>query len=244
MFFSRFYRPDRATVLVAGDVDPDEVFALIEEHYSGWEPSTGTVAPLPAEPPQTAPRRAQIDWDSPTAPRLAMGWKIPAHDAANPDVANLELAANLLLSYIGPLYRRLVEGEELAYDVSGARDDFVDPGLFRVFVTLRDAGDLEAVEAIVLEEVEALKTAVDADVLDRTRSHVRYSFLTGLDNPGSVASQLGWYDRRGGPTAIDDLWAAVDEVTADGLADAVSRHLRPEHLTVVTLSPPAAEEAP
>ncbi|MBT3219994.1 MAG: insulinase family protein [Proteobacteria bacterium] len=241
-FFDRYYRPENATIFVVGDVKGDEIFSTVEKAYGAWQPTEAAPIEIPVEPPQTAQRRLDAKWGSPTAPRLVMGWKIPGHNPDDPDVAALELVANLLLSPVGPLHQRLVRGEGIAYKISGGRDEFVDPCLFEVSLLLKDKIDLEAAEAIVLEEITSLQQSIKADSLDATRSHMKYDFLSSLNNPGSVASALGWHTRRGrSPDAIDRFYKHYDALTPEEVSEAARRYLVDEGLTVVTL---VTEEAP
>jgi zinc protease len=236
-FFDRYYRPEYATILVVGDVVPDDVFAHVDAAYGDWERATVPPPAIPEEPVQEEARRAHIAWESPTATLLTMGWKIPGHDPDSPDVAALELAGNLLFSEVGPIHRRLVEEEGLAYRVTGGRDEFVDDCLFQVSVTLQENDALARAETVIREELAALADGVDVDLLERTRSHVRYGFLTGLTDPDSVAEQLGWYMRRGGsPDAIDRFYDHFDSITADDVSSVVRRYLVDAGLTVVTLT--------
>jgi zinc protease len=69
-FFDRYYRPEYTTIIVAGDVDPKRVRALVDERWSTWKPG-GYKVQVPVEPPQNAPRTAHVDWPSPTLPWIA-----------------------------------------------------------------------------------------------------------------------------------------------------------------------------
>jgi zinc protease len=236
-FFDRFYRPENATILVVGDVDPEALFAKVEALYGGWKPAALPRPELPAEPAQEEERRAHVDWPSPTAPRMAMGWRVPAHDPRDADLAALELAATWLLADVGPLESRLVRDEGLAFSVWGGRDDFVDPGLFRITVQAREAEDLPRIEAIVREELARLADGPDAAALARVQDHSRYAFLTSLDDPEAVASTLGWSLRRDpDPTAIDAFWDAFAAATAADVARVVRATLVEPPATVVTLT--------
>ena len=53
-FFDRWYRPERTTIIVAGDVTPAEVMPLIEKYWGGWKRGTFSVD-IPKEPPPTGP---------------------------------------------------------------------------------------------------------------------------------------------------------------------------------------------
>lgn len=241
-FMQRHYRPEKATVLAVGDVDPEEVRGWVEASYGSWSVPEVPDPPIAVEPAQTEQRRVHVPWPSATSPRLVMAWKIPESNPDLPEVAALELLDGLLLSDTGPLYKRLVIDEQLAYNVWGGRGDHVDPSLFSVSVLLRPESSLEAVEAIVLEEVEAMKVSVDTGALDRVREHARNAFLSSLDNPMSVFDALGWSLRRGGDaTAIDRFQTHFSAATGEDVSAAATRFLVPEGLTVGTL---AAEVSP
>lgn len=244
-FHDRFYRPENATLIVTGDVDPAAVEAVVREHWSAWSRGTRPRPEIPVEPEQTAIRRVEVPWPSPTAPQLVMAWKAPASDPTNPDVVALQAVADLLLSPVGPLEQRLVREERLAYEVGGWRGDNVDPGLFTIVVTCREPEHLDAAERIVREELARLGTAVDAAVLDRTRTHERYAWLTGLEDPDSVASDLGSFLRRHPHVAgIDTFWSTYAALTPDQVSSVASKVFVDERLTVGRLRHTPAAEAP
>lgn len=244
-FFEQYYRPENAAILVVGDAKPDEVFGLVEQHWSTWAAGRDQRPPIPVEPEQTEARRVHVDWPTPTGPILALGWHSPAERADNPDIAALELASQLLLSPVGPLHRRLVEEEGLAYALRGGRDTFVDPGLFTVIVDLKDPSSFSRAEQIVKEELERVRAGVDQAYLDATRSRARYGFLTALDDPDTVAYVLGSAVRRNGnPDAIDTFYANYDAQTPLTVGEAMSKYLVDARMTVVTLSAPSAEGTP
>ncbi len=242
-FFDRFYRPENANLLVVGDVDPEQVLAWVERDWGTWEPGPEPRPEIAVEPEQTELRSVHVDWTTPTAPRLVMAWKGPAHDPTQPDVAVLTLIEDLLLADTGVLPRRLVREEALAYDVSGGRYDLVDPSLFTIHVTLRDIEGRDQAEAIVREALAGL-AEVDAETLQRTANHRRYGFLTSLDEPVAVARALGWHLRRhDDPDALVSFYDALASATPDDVARVAAATFVDARLTVGTLSPPAEEPA-
>ncbi len=242
-FFGRFYRPENATILVVGDVDPEAVEATVREHWSSWERGGEAQPELAIEPEQEAERRDHVAWPTPTAPMIAMAWKIPGYAPSDPTAAALGLAGDLLFADIGRLKERLLREEDLALSVWGGRDDFVDPCLFSVTVRAKNVGDLPRIEEIVLEEIAALTTGTDDETLGRIKSHSRYAFLTSMDDPSTVASALGWTLRRDSdPTALSTYWDHYRDTTGDDVTTAVTTFLVPETLTVVTMATTADEE--
>ena len=245
-FFDRHYRPENTTLIVTGDVDPATVLKTIQTHWGDWEQAEAPPPPIPEEPEQTEARSVTVDWATPTAPRVALAWKIPASDANNRDVIALQAVADLLFSPVGPLTQRLVREAGLAYDVWGWRMDSVDPTLFTVSLTCKTPADLDPAVAILTEEIERLKQGVDPEVLDRTRSHQRYATLTGLSTPPAVAHQVGSALRRfDGPDDIDRWWATYDALTPAEVSAAAAKYLVDEGLTQGRLvhQPAEASEA-
>src|SRR5437868_8942742 len=69
-FFDRYYRPEYTTLVVAGDIDPAAVRALVEKHWGTWP--RGHYRPeIPVEAPQNGPRSSHVDWPSPTLPWIS-----------------------------------------------------------------------------------------------------------------------------------------------------------------------------
>ncbi|MCA9687608.1 MAG: insulinase family protein, partial [Myxococcales bacterium] len=77
-FFQRYYRPENCVIIVAGDVDAEATFALIEQSYGSWKP--GYVAPkIKAEPVQKKEKRIDIAYEGKTLPMVWVGYKAGAY---------------------------------------------------------------------------------------------------------------------------------------------------------------------
>lgn len=237
-FFDRMYRPQHATLIVAGDVQPDAVLDAIQTAgWADWKPGEQTRPEISAEPPQSERREVTVDWPTPTAPRLLMAYKIPAADRLDPDVAALEMMAALLFGPTGSLTRRLVREEGLAFAANGARGDFVDPSLFQIRIQLKDAAHIDRARAIVAEELDRIRQGkTDPVRLEQARAHMRYAYLTSLETPSATASELGWHLRRSPDLgALDAWWANMDTLTPQSMAKVAQTWLVDTGLTEGTL---------
>ncbi|HHC30066.1 MAG TPA: insulinase family protein, partial [Rhodobacterales bacterium] len=97
-FYQRFYAPNNAILVVAGDVAPDAVLALAKEHYGPLAPSPG-IAPRarPQEPPSRAPRRLVFDDPRVANPSLLRSYLAPVREPGDQaEAAALVYLAELL----------------------------------------------------------------------------------------------------------------------------------------------------
>jgi zinc protease len=236
-FFQRFYRPENVTLLVVGDVQPQQVFDLAKRYYGDWKP--GYQAPkVVAEPPQTERKTGTIDWPNPTAPYVMVGYHIPAYSAASADSAALDLIEQLLFSESSPLSQELVVKNQWVDFVQGGPTPNRDPSLFIVLARIKSDDLVPKVKETVDRYIRELQTRpVDPRQLERIKSHQRYAFALGLDTPGDVGAQAAQaISLTGGVDAINQRFAEYQKVTPADIQRVARATFRPQNETVVTLS--------
>ena len=238
-FFDRFYRPDNVAVIVVGDVQPERVMALAEQHYGSWK--KGYQAPaIKAEGPPQGPRRAHLDWATPTNPYLVVGYRTPAF-APTRDWAALAVVEQLLFAENAPLYQELVVDKQWVDFVGGSADPHRDPYLFTVSARVKGTELLPQVEQAIVGHLRQLQEQpVDPARLERVKSYLRYSFALSLDTPRAVAFEVAqaiWL--TGDPQDINRYWAEIDRVTAADVQRVAREIFQEKGQSVVTLSHPA-----
>lgn len=244
-FFQRFYRPENVIVFVAGDVEPDATFALIEQHYAGWKP--GYVAPeVPSEPEQTAQRRITVPFDGETLPILCLAFKGERFLPRDRKMLAGQLLGELAFGETSALYKKLVLDEQRLEFLGASFSPSRDPSLWSVFAMVKDPGDLAAVEGELWDAVARLaREPVAAGRLDEIRSREKYSFLSGLSTPDGVANSVAYpLAMTGGLECLEEMYATLDQVTPQDLVDAAATWLRPERATVAILHAKDAPPAP
>lgn len=235
-FFDRYYRPENTIVLVAGDVDPDAVAALVERHYADWQP--GYVAPdVPAEPPQIEPRRVDVEYDGRTLPIVWAAYKIDAFDPEDTTRVAADLLAELAFGETSPAYRQLVIEEQAVEFLDAATNMNRDPSLLDVYARIKDAGDVERVLGVIDSAVAAFRETPPAEArLDDLKSRLRYDFLMGLDTPDAVAGTLARpLAISGGLDDLEALYRAYAGITPADVRRAAQRYLDPARRTLGVL---------
>jgi zinc protease len=240
-FFERWYRADNAVLVVAGDIVPEEVFALARRYYETWRPGVVPFA-TPVEPDQAEERTAHISWAAPTLPLLAMAFHAPAFDPADRQGRALDVLAQAYFAPTSALHKELVLDRQWVDWLSAGAEDHRDPGVFVVLARVKDEARVEEVRTSV-ERTLALagSTSLAQERLDAVTSRLRYGFLAGLQTPDQVAATVCHYVQLTGTTAaIDRTYATLRDVTAKDVSQVAARIFRPANRTIVTLAPGVA----
>ncbi|MBI2901789.1 MAG: insulinase family protein, partial [Planctomycetes bacterium] len=239
-FFNRFYAPSNVVLIAVGDVDPKAVVALVREHYGSWKKPAIPPLVVP-EPKQTAERRATVEWEVPTMPRVAIAYHTPA-GAAVREMAALRLIGRALFGESSPLYRDLVLERKLAVKLSVHAEETRDPGIFKVTARVPKAEELPAVEQAIEQAIEGYTAAsVPEAQLAPARLRLGYELLLSLPSAPRIAGTLAhWTSLTGDPGAIDAHFDAVANVSIEEIERTARAVFRAENRTVVTLVTTAA----
>jgi zinc protease len=240
-FYRTHYAPGNATLIIAGDFDEKKTLSLVQKHYGAF-PSTRP-AELPVREQEPAQRAERVfELRAPTSTeRLLMGYHAPSF--CDSDTPALVIANEVLFGgRSSRLHRRLCVEEEIAVSVRGSIAPFVEPGLYEIWILIREGERKEQALAVFDREVERLRSeGPTALELDKAISQLELSFLHSMETAGGKAEQIGFYETvaRDG-AAIFDRLAAYQGVDAAGVKRAVAKYLRPSRRTRVEIVPKAS----
>jgi zinc protease len=236
-FYDRYYRPEYTTIVLAGDVNREQTLALVNKYFADWKRGS-YVPPIPAEPPQTAPRTATVDWPSPTLPWVAVAFKGPAYSDVRKDKPALDLLLPLAFGPNSDLYQRLVLKEQKVDQLEPDFESHPDPELFTIYARVKDAKDIDYVRDLILGAFKRFSDeTVDPAKLDATRSRIRYSFALRMNSSPAVASALATYiGLKRTPDTINKLFALYSQITPEDIRSAARQYFIPNNRTIVTLT--------
>lgn len=236
-FFARYYRPEYTTIIVAGDVKSPLVRAQVEKYWGGWK--RGSYKPqVPAEPPQTSPRTAEVKMPSPTLPWLSIAFRAPAYSDESKDGAALALLGFLGFSDNSDLYQRLVIQDQLVDALFAGSSDHVDPYLFTATARVKKPQHIKVVEESILSTLNGFKdNLVDPVKLEAVKSHLRYRFAMQLDDAEAIAGAVTRYVAlRRTPETINKYFDLIAQVTPEDIRAAARKYLVTNSRTIVTLT--------
>jgi zinc protease len=235
-FFQKYYRPDNVVLIVTGDFDPAKTLEQIRAAYGGWKP--GYVAPsVQPEPEQKGMRSVDVSYDGRTLPIVTLAWKGAGFDAKSREMAAAMLLGDLAFGETSEVYRELVLEKRLAQRVSSNFSPNRDPGLWSVFAMVSKEENMDAVRTALEAAVKRYQdTPPDAKRLDDLKKRARYELLMGLDTPDHVAGGVAPFVALSGTLeSIDEIYAAMEQVTPADVQAAARKFLQNDRLTVATL---------
>ncbi len=217
-FHTTYYRPDNATLIVAGGFDNDQLASWVDRYFG---PLSNPATPVPrvtlTEPRRTTQRRVAVHGPNVPLPAVALIWQAPA--AGHPDAAALQVAAALLASgESSRLNESLVYREQVAQAAGFSAELYGDAGMLVAYGIAASGQPLARIEAGLMREVGRLASFPPrADELDKVRSQLLTSAIAERQTPLGRAMSVGWaVVQRGDANAAN---RAVDELSAVTAAD-------------------------
>jgi zinc protease len=242
-FYKRFYAPNNALLVVAGDVEPGEVKRLAEETFGNIAPNKSLNGRIrPHEPEHAAPVRVELD--DPRAGRLTVQryYLAPSYtSAAAGEAEALDLLMRIAVKgSTSRLYRRLVVEQKKAASAGGwYSDSNLDEGKLAFYAIGTDkisASELEAALDGVIAELR--KGGVTQAELDRARSAFLAEFIYTSDSQSRMARHYGWRIATGMSVADIDAWPErLKQVTVEDIAAVARRYLVEKNSVTGVLTP-------
>jgi zinc protease len=230
-FYNRFYAPNNAILIVAGDVTQADVRKLAQETFGRVKPRAGLARPpRPAEPPPTAARRVELR--DPRAGALSMQryYMAPSYKSAEGNEAE---ALDVMVTILGDgptsrLYLRLVEEKGVAANAGASYSSVaLDGGTLNVFGVAGDGMTQDKLERAVDEVLaQFVKEGPTDDELEQAKSSLIASYVYSADNQAGLAQRYGSNLAIGRSIADIEEWPdRLERVTAADVRKVAAKYL-------------------
>src|SRR5207253_7290733 len=155
-FFKRYYRPNNASIAIAGDFDPAQAKKLVEKYF-GMLQRGPAVPPINVQTPKITAERRKVVNDRIELPRVYMNWLTPS--IYKPGDAEAVVAAEILGGgRASRLYQKLVYEKQIAQNVDAYQQSLLLGSQFQIDATARPGHTPEELEAAINAELESLRT--------------------------------------------------------------------------------------
>jgi predicted Zn-dependent peptidase len=231
-FFFKYYLPNNAILVVAGNVTVEQVKQLCSKWFSPIPAGEPYVRQLPQEPVQTEARKIETSANVPLN-GLYKAYHMPGRFQTGFQTADL-LSDMLGRSKSSRLYRKLLRDNPLFSNVNAYITASLDPGLLVVQGTLNKGVSLEeadaAVESVVQEFIDQTISDEElAKVKNQGEATLAFSEVELLNR----AMNLAYAANAGNPDLVNEEAALIQAVTPDDIQTAAQQVLRKENCSTL-----------
>jgi zinc protease len=244
-FYRRWYAPNNAVLIIAGDVEPAEVRDLAETYYGAIPARAVPPRQRLDEPRHWAPRRIVLESPQVGRPSVSIRYVAPSLASAEGGEAYaLTVLSEVLGGATGRLYRSLVVEQKVAVSANSHYSGTgLDSANFRFWAAPTPDGNVEEIEAALRREVEKLlDQGVDADEVARAKQRLLDDAVFARDDVSRAARVIGRSLASG--LDIDDVenWPnRIRQVTPEAVDAAARAVFRDERsVTGVLIAEPTS----
>ncbi len=244
-----WYAPNNASLVVAGDVDPEQVYQLAKKYFAPLKPIKHIAPPKPQkEPEQKGQRRITIKAPA-ELPYLLMGYKAPSVTGAKEEWE--PYALDVLSSVLdggnsARFAKNLVRGQQVAASAGAGYSPFSRLDTLFLFDGNPAQGHTIAeLEQAIYEQIELIKNEpISVDELARIKAQVIAADVYQLDSVFYQAMKIGRLETVGLDWRLSDQYAGrIQQVTAEQVQKVAKKYLIDDSLTVAILEPQPMDAA-
>ena len=237
-FYDKFYGPNNATLVLAGDFDTENAKALINKYF-GEIKRRQEVEPLQPQPVTLSETKRLFHEDNfATAPQLNMVW--PTLQQYSDDAYALDFLAQLLAQgKKAPMYKVLVKEKELTSDVRAYNNSQQIAGEFHIRVTANSGKNLAEIEDAIFEAFKKFEAEgfEDQDV-ERIKASQETDFYNGISSVLGKSFQLAQYNVfTGDPGYITKDIENIKAVTKEDILRVYDKYIKDKPFVLTSFVP-------
>jgi zinc protease len=242
-FFKKFYVPNNASLVVAGDIDYAQAEALVRRWFDEI-PRGADVEPVSAPAAVLTTVKQKTMTDRVRLPRLYLAWLTPP--AFAPGDAAMDVVGSILAQGKNSrLYKRLVYDTQIAQEVDAYQQSDTLGSSFIIEVTARPGRTIAEIQTAIDEEIQKLRReAPELREVQRSINQIESSFYQRMERVGSYrgrADQLNAYYFAGGtPDFFAEDLARYTALAPDDIQSAVVRWLPADRRVELIVQPEGA----
>jgi zinc protease len=235
--FEMGYSPSNATMVVVGDVTPEEVFALCEKYLESI-PSHAPPPPVTTLEPEQIGERRLVVHKAAELPLLMIAYHIPQSN--NPDFYALNILRTILFQgESSRMYQRLVDKDQIALSVDSNVNSAFDPTVVQISAQPKEKVDPQLCEKAIYEELERVKNApVNDQEVDKAKNIRLAEFYRQVRTISGRANTIGTYEVFFGDySKLFDAAKNYNAVTKEDVRRVAQKYFGANNRTVATLVP-------
>ncbi len=240
-FYRKYYRPDNAMLVIAGNFEPQKVLSLVQKTFGRLrKPAEPLAVTYTEEPTQDGERSVTLRRVGDVS-ALAAVYHVP--QGAHPDFAAIDVLTHILgTAPSGRLYKALVETKK-ASSADAYNFQLHDPGVLAFSAEVREGQSLDAARDALLKTVEeSARTPFTEDEVNRAKTALLKYVELMLNDSESAAIQLSEWAAIGDWRLLFLHRDRIEAVTAADVTRIAESYLKPSNRTLGQFLPTAKPE--
>ncbi len=237
-FFKKYYSPNNATLVVAGDFKKEQAKAWIEEYYGSIPKGPEVKRTNIKEDPITQPK--EVTWKDPNIqlPAYLFSYRVPGSNDKE------SYALSMLSSYLSNgkssvLYKKLVDQEKKALEVQAINLGLEDYGIFAFFAIPMGATSKDVLQKDIDAEIVKLQTSLISDEDYQKLQNIKENeFVNANSSIQGIAGSLATYNVLYGDTNLINKQIDIyRSITKEDLRNAAKKYLNPNQRVIINYIP-------
>jgi zinc protease len=236
-FYTNYYAPNNALIIVVGDVDLDNVMTTIVKHYGVLQPHNAKKRDVTTEPQQLEERSTVLTHPKATQSMLAKVWHIP--NMLDSDYPALAMVGRLLTSGKTAILTELLVNKAKVTDLASEAYVSKDLGTFEFFVQLADGITFDEVEQIFHDAVKELAEGkISDDQIQIVKNNLLKEIYRSSTSPSSLAQKLGdGFINTNDMSFQIKVTDRIESVTKEDIRRVITKYILDGKATTVKLNP-------
>jgi predicted Zn-dependent peptidase len=234
-FYTKFYQPQNAHLIVVGDVTPDSIVAKLEKAFGGWKNGAAPVKPALETAAQHGPRQIYlVDKPGAAQSQIRIGWVgVPR---STPDYYALDVLNTVLGgSFSSRLNMNLREEHGYSYGAGSSFDMRLSAGPFVASAGVQSDKTVESLQEF-FKELNGIRQPIPAEDLTRAKNYEALGFPAEFETTAGMAGNLSQLVIYGLPeTFFNDYITRILAVTPAEVARVATQYIQPDRFAVVVV---------
>lgn len=237
-YYDKFYGPNNATLVLAGDFDTDSVKTLIDRYFGEIKSHGQVESRQPLVPALNETKKLFHEDNFANVPELTMVWPVP--EAYNKDSYALDFLAMILADgKKAPLYKVLIKEKQLTSSASAYNNSQELAGEFTITIRANEGKNLKEIEQGVSEAFERFeKEGFTEKDVERVRATMERNFYNGITSVYGKSIQLAFYNTfLNDPGFIEKDIENIKAVTSDDIKAAYEKYIKGKPAVITSFVP-------
>jgi len=234
-FYHKYYQPENAILIVAGDIKPETVYKEAKKYFGKIKNEHKIPEVTAKEPENDGAKRAILYKSNNRVDTLAISYRIPNFEHKD-QVALSAISEILSGGKSSRLEKSIVHNKQLANMVTAYNMELKDDGVFLIMALCNDGVKAETIEKEILFELDRLKKGdISKKELKKLKINAKADFIYSLESSSSVASLFGDYFAKGNIQPLLEYEDKLSKLTIDEISRVAKKYFDNNHSTTVIL---------